>query len=132
MDFIYRVEHRTSRRGMYNSEDGWEIMKEVGMTDSGEKYPCASEDSKLCKSLETKGLEAKGSTLYPGFRFGFSSIKQLKNWLYSPRLRRRLYEANFVISKYKVPIFRGDSQAVFKGKYHVDSRRIEEIELIDI
>lgn len=104
---VYRVENANGE-GMYRNRVFSD--RDCPLNDCYDMYrhPMPSSDDALCKSIGTDMV------YWHRYHFGFSSISQLKNWLYTDDVRSKLANAGFVISVYECETeFHGDTQAVF-------------------
>lgn len=123
---FYRLENKYSRHGVYYSLKEEEFNL-IGGSDCTDRHPSYEKDSKLYINISKKK-----SFNYNSIRFGFSSIKQLRNWFYNNEILIKFNSLNIILSVYKVPFTAGNCQAVMAAKYHIAERRIKEIDLVEL
>lgn len=123
MAIIYRVE-RENGGGMYytNSDD---ITFE--MQDSM-RHPPPHKDAKLKKAW---GKLCDGDWSYKSsWSFGFSTIEQLKNWIYQTEWREILTNLEYYVVSYNAKEYHfGDTQAIFRKE---TANRLEVKTLLEI
>lgn len=101
MALIYRIQNEYGE-GMYTgpSCDASSSMHE-------HRHPLPSDDA----ALKDKWINLKNATHY---KFGFSSIEQLKFWIYKLKWRKELAKAGYCVYIFETDDFLiGDTQAVF-------------------
>ena len=108
---IFRVE-TVEGKGIYRGPD-WDGVDESGSDSS--KHPMPHKDSKLLD--ENKDLfyhigDGEYRFLDYDFIFGFSSIDQLRRWLYNDEWLSGLDRQGFVLSIYEGDVRHGHTQAV--------------------
>jgi len=107
---VWRVEHRDNGRiGMYNKEYHAFINATEGDCDATatEKHPSPMTDDPL-------GFWDLGNSCE--WNFGFSSLAQMRNWIYKAKWRRNLAKLDFVLACYEVDaehFRRSNFQAIF-------------------
>jgi hypothetical protein len=102
---IYRVENSLGK-GMYTG-DNCEATREMHDTF---RHPPPYQDARLRDAWDEK-YYAGSQHLY---NFGFSSLDQLRMWIYRDEWRRLLHDAGFFIHAYSADNYiLGDTQAVF-------------------
>lgn len=123
---IYRVEHKQSRKGIYD----FYPFGSCPVEDAGLRHPMPTNDSKLVEEFELIGGYNRWDMRSMNWRYGFESPVQMLNWIYQDNWLNRLHEDGFVLSVYEVPkVYYGNTQAIFEGVYHNADRRVEELPL---
>jgi len=110
-DKIFRIEN-LEKRGIYRGPD-WDGVYD---TVAGSKiHPSPHNDSKLLdenKDLFYSFDVDEWRFLADEFVFGFSSIDQLRRWLYNDAWLRSLDEKGYMLSIYEGDVRHGHTQAV--------------------
>lgn len=112
MTTIYRVENANGR-GMYRAGGSYSALE---FEFDEYIHPMPSSDDALMRSIQERGeYNECGSLDYSmDDYFGFSSLDQLKRWIYRDDWRSKLDAAGFHVSVYSaVGACIGDTQAVF-------------------
>lgn len=108
---FYRVHKKDCfALGMY-SEDGWNVLDD-GSPEMPARHPEPWSDSALLAAMQA----------VPDFRmehwyFGFSSVRQFRNWLYNDQWLIGLTAAGFVLGVYRHEhgaLLKGNTQAICK------------------
>jgi hypothetical protein len=119
---IYRIEDEDGG-GVYRGDNS--DMNPMGGSVS-DRHPLPADDSLLQESLRfrmrrdlAKEYQWKHWTsfLEDDFIFGFSSIDQMRNWVYQDVWLRKLDKGGFFLSEFNVPkhhVCVGNTQAVFR------------------
>lgn len=109
---VYRVENSLGA-GMYRGKVEVNALKEY---DDDMRHPMPWYDSKLMRSLDSAGhVSGYDAVIWSPWRFGFSSLEQMRRWLYNDRMRYELQDAGFFVAVYESDEeHHGDTQAVFK------------------
>lgn len=110
-DKIFRIEN-LEKRGIYRGPD-WDGVYETVSASS--RHPAPHKDSKLLD--ENKDLFCsididEWRFLADEFVFWFSSIDQLRRWLYNDAWLRSLDEKGYMLSIYEGDVRHGHTQAV--------------------
>lgn len=111
MNKIFRIETE-SGVGMYRGPD-WDGVWETGA--ATHKHPCPHNDSKLIDENIDLFYSLGDNEWRFGdddFIFGFSSIDQLRRWLYNDSWLESLDSEGFVLSIYEGDVRHGHTQAV--------------------
>lgn len=82
-------------------------------TVANDRHPMPWDDSKLVDNAWKQGDIVRDSK----WRFGFSSIAQLRSWFYDDKLLLDLSAVGVCLSLYDVPLLDGHSQAIAEGKH---------------
>ena len=138
---IFRLEesNKELRRGVYNSNKGWDIMNDKYNPERDEngsvpRHPMPRKDSKIVQECEKRDIDA--DCLNDGeFRFGFLSINQLRSWFYNNDSLIELGKAGIILRIYSAPeenIIAGNTQCCFSEKFHTLENIVEEIELSEL
>lgn len=106
--FVYRIEDDKGV-GMYHSSkvEGDEYCVPVDY----DRHPTPFDDSLLCNKWREMSVIDRKSHI-----FGFSSVEQLRNWIYNDLWLKNLHEEGFVISVFSVErenVIEGHTQALF-------------------
>jgi len=112
---IYRVENN-NKEGMYGGSDvpcSWEMVE-------SKTHPSPYEDDKIKPFWDRHSKD---------LQFGFSSIQQLRFWIYKKEWREQLDASGFHISVIIAKGAHGDTQSVFLPTTRKD---IKTISLLDI
>lgn len=105
MQLIYRVQVPNSDTSLYYNNDLWHVKDRM---QTSHRHPSPWQDAALRDAWA--GLDGKHNYI-----FGFSTIAQLKSWIYRREMRRDLEEAGFRVVVYQTDdYFLGDTQAVFR------------------
>lgn len=117
---IYRVE-KENGQGLYRDND---YPFSYEMVDSM-RHPLPSDDALLSIFWNALSYESMAK-----FHFGYSSIEQLKSWVYRTSWREEIDKAGFRVNVYETENYKtGDTQAVFvKSK----SKFVNSLSLLDI
>lgn len=118
---VYRIETRHGA-GLYAGSD----YANDYLHDTAYLHPLPRDDAKLSPIWNDLGTKAgRGS-----YRFGFSSLPQLKRWVFSQKARDRIDAEGLVISVFEAEGYDGDTQCI----YHEDTRgeTIETLRLTEI
>lgn len=88
--------------GIYTGGGGlYDIMD--GRNDA-ERHPPPSADSQLMENYKKTSVAAITDRFHPyHFNYGFSSIEQLKSWLYQDEWIKQLYAKGYRVMEYDVP-----------------------------
>lgn len=114
---IYRVENQHGT-GMYH------VWDRFALNENSERHPTPHHDSRLMQA----GWEAFKARYYSDVYFGFSSLDQLRSWVYQDRWREELYSHGYNIHVYEADeALLGDTQAVFVKKL---ARRVGGVHII--
>lgn len=108
---IFRIETGDGS-GMYRGPD-WDGEFETGA--ATDKHPCPHNDSKLVdenKELFYSIGDNEWRFDASEFIFGFSSVDQLRRWLYNDSWLESLDKEGFVLSIYEGDVRHGHTQAV--------------------
>lgn len=128
MPMLYRVEDNLGE-GMYHSSNA----PSLGMHNEI-RHPSPREDSKLYDGIKIL-LKKRGDIAFNFslFKYGFSSLGQLKSWIYKKEWKKGLHKAGFSLSIYKCEeenFVAGDTQAVVLLNTHIEL--IERKSLLEI
>lgn len=95
------------------------------------RHPMPSKDSKLMRSLDDANLVGRYDEVdWSPWRFGFSSLEQMRRWLYNDVMRSDLKKAGFFVAVYESDEeHHGDTQAIFKRRGHDFVRTIDLTEI---
>lgn len=113
---VFRIEDANGK-GMYGG-GMWDQV--VGPHGEPDRHPCPNEDSRLW------GNYLKRPEVVYDFHFGFSSIAQLRAWLYQDEWLERMHELGGVLKVYDVDdehVVLGNAQVMFlKGQARACTR----------
>lgn len=122
MNTFLRIEHKDTGRGMYVNGGGMSYLPYTiydiqahARADNGRppKHPNPRDDSLLVQNFKSKGLDLNAH-LYD-FIFGFSSMEQLRTWMYDDRWLATLHKNGFVLCEYEGEIIHGNAQAIIRN-----------------
>lgn len=107
---IFRIE-TAEGKGMYRGPD-WDGVNESSWDSS--KHPMPHQDSKLVDENGDLFYRFGGEYRFfaSNFIFGFSSIDQLRRWLYNDSWLNALDDEGFMLSIYEGDVRHGHTQAV--------------------
>lgn len=128
MKTIYRIEAITGE-GMYRCRSALVSFKDACdiMPIDEAKHPTPRNDSLLIMNMEASGLDTNSEDVYE-YRFGFSSLEQLRNWIYRDSWLIGLHDIGLVITEYcceDKDVLVGHTQAIFKGSLYRKSYSIK-------
>lgn len=104
-ELCFRVENADGI-GMYRYRIG-----SVGSMQDGQRRPMPYEDA----MLRTAWIRLADDMQQSYFRFGFSSVAQLRNWIHDERILADLAEAGFMLAVYSCEeYYHGDTQMIFR------------------
>jgi hypothetical protein len=133
MDTFYRLE-LPNRFGYYFMRLSV-IRKTFNLYPINEQtHPLPQNDSKLVENLSKVSYDyASGIKNNEKWRFGFSSVAQLRSWFYNNEALALAHAEGVHLAIYKVPrIVRGGAQAIIKGEYHKVENCIKNYSLLDL
>jgi len=125
MGRIYRIEN-IKQTGMYTcgavKKIGAALYNMDGVCDEQGKYvpprhPIPQDDTMLMNALREGGGLCKWSgAIYGRYVFGFSSVAQLRNWIYKDSWIQALSDEGMFLSVYDGETYFGNTQAVINYK----------------
>lgn len=130
---IYRIEDEDGG-GPYRGDNSH--LNPFGSTSASDRHPLPVDDSLLQESIRFRmgrDLSASDATwihwssfLESDFIFGFTSIDQMRNWVYKDEWLYTMDKNGFFLSEFNVPkhhVCVGNTQAVFRRKEATKHRR---------
>ncbi len=116
--WVYRIED-SEGDGMYWSEDA--IARDLDLYELDGRHPPPHKDAIL-------------SSIWPALddgshKFGFTSLEQLKCWVFSKGARQQLADAGFTIAVFEAEAYAGDTQVIYVPETRVD---LDTLSLTDI
>ena len=124
MKTVYRIE-LPDGTGMYRC--GTNSVGAGDIFDFNEvQHSIPDDDSLLAKRRVIEGVSDIQLRLY---RFGFDSVRQVRNWVYKDAWLIALHDSGFVISEYlcnDYDVIVGHTQAIFKNEIEKESFSILE------
>lgn len=104
---IYRVQIPGTKVSLYHNNKMWDVKDEM---QSSDRHPDPQQDAALSGPWFDLTYDERAN-----YFFGFSTIEQLKSWIYRTSWRQRLDKADFRVVVYDTAEYIiGDTQAVFK------------------
>ena len=125
MKTVYRIE-RHDGTGMYRCANNSTVSALDIMGYDDMQHPMPDDDSLLAKRRVIEGVSDIQLRLY---RFGFDSVRQVRNWVYKDAWLIALHDSGFVISEYlcnDYDVIVGHTQAIFKNEIEKESFSILE------
>ena len=120
MPIVYRVE-TVDGIGMY----GCGVNCVNFEMDDDRRHPLPKDDAELSVFWERLSSDDRD-----GIRFGFSSIDQLKSWIYKKSWRKEIAKSGLIVSVYRARFVRvGATQAVFKLK---TAKKIGTVDILNL
>lgn len=120
MPIIYRVE-TVDGIGIYGAGVRCANLE----MDDSRRHPLPTEDAELSDFWGKMSLCDRG-----GIRFGYSSINQLKSWIYKKSWRKEIAKSGLIVSVYRARFVRvGATQAVFKLK---TAKKIGTVDILNL
>jgi len=102
---IFRIQNKHGI-GMYTAQA--EIT--YCMLELDGRHPPPLDDTRLCAAIEATGRHCQ----FGDYNFGFSSLDQLRSWVYRAEWRSGLEaEGFFVVELETAEVYKGDTQAVW-------------------
>jgi hypothetical protein len=132
---VYRIEHLGDGIGCYGrsdkkSERGMEDI--VGTTKADARHPTMGQDSKLRLNLVKRGMTAFDIMILDAardFSFGFSSVEQLRAWMFKDEWLTGLSDQHYVLAVCEVPeedVIEGNAQCMFIRPATYEKKNIRE------
>jgi hypothetical protein len=109
---VWRIENRESRLGMYSGVGASPLDE-----GASSRHPTPLGDSLLCKSIANSCKTCNvllHLTKHKEYRYGFSSLEQLRSWVYKDEWLSFYHNRNFALVEYDADIaYQGNTQCVF-------------------
>jgi len=120
---FYRIENQ-KRRGPYADHRAAGILDRwMGGKLSSQRHPPLWSDSMLKDALKKDGISTRISST--NFRFGFSSMEQLRAWFFDDNVLLQLEDMGFVLGVYEADVWVGNCQAIILAEEHALENRRE-------
>jgi len=118
MKKIFRIENEAGK-GIYVGDS--KVSSDLYEIDGpSPRHPRPEDDSLLMKSFEDSGRNVSNERYFlfsvTPFKFGFTSVEQLRNWIYNDEWLISLAEEEFVLAVYEVAdenVMVGNTQACY-------------------
>lgn len=114
---VYRIENAEGK-GMYA---GGQIANEEMNAWQSNRHPMPSKDSRLSLDYEV--------VFERGMKFGFSSLDQLKFWVYQEDHRVALHKEGFRVSVFTAEACVGDTQVFYNPFTRIDLHQLTLLEV---
>lgn len=134
MGRFYRVEKNGQGMFRYTVNPSMELRDKLSEDMDG-RHPMPHDDSALVRNVaRMEGYVHGRQIFWTDYLYGFSSLEQLKSWIYKDEVRVGLHSLGFTIGVYEYDwVAYGDTQAVVHVRLQQsEDCRIETLSLLDI
>ena len=118
---MFRIQDACGK-GSYRNKD-WPGVEEISSWDSLNRHPMPQDDSKLREENKDLFMDSWCGLVFNASRFifGFSTIEQLRSWLYKDEWLENLFLSDFYLVELEGDVRHGNTQAC------IDSRTMKVI-----
>lgn len=108
-ELVFRIEDKNGN-GIYRTEHA-HMLYELDDQCFGQAHPHPNRDDKLYHHWDNLVLFGD----YRNYYFGFSTMEQLRRWMFDKAVNQKLHDAGIVISIYQTEdYYIGDTQMMFR------------------
>ena len=113
-----------SGKGMYRDDDTYQVMVDADLGCSIKTHPCPAQDSLLVENLKPyNAFDRYDYFIADQFVFGFSSVEQMRRWLFNDGIIRRLDAAGATVIEMTGLVIEGHTQAVIEAETAIEINR---------